>query len=31
MDIYKEAASKILSLKTKAYLLFTHRGLLVEM
>jgi len=31
MDIYKEAASKIFSLKTKAYLLFTHRGLLVEM
>lgn len=31
MDIYKEAAGKILSLKTKAYLLFTHRGLLAEM
>ncbi|MDP2278488.1 MAG: 3'-5' exonuclease [Nitrospirota bacterium] len=31
MDIYKEAVSKILSLKTKAYLLFTHRGLLAEM
>ncbi|RJQ40247.1 MAG: hypothetical protein C4550_03880 [Nitrospiraceae bacterium] len=31
MDIYKEAAGKILSLKTKAYLLFTHRGLLTEM
>ncbi|MCX5718281.1 MAG: UvrD-helicase domain-containing protein [Nitrospirae bacterium] len=30
MDIYKEAAGKILSMKTKAYLLFTHRGLLVE-
>ena len=30
MDIYKEAAGKILSLKTKAYLLFTHRGLLTE-
>ena len=26
MDIYKEAAGKILSMKTKAYLLFTHRG-----
>jgi len=31
MDIYKEAAAKILSMKTKAYLLFTHKGLLVEM
>ncbi len=31
MDIYKEAAGKILSLKTKAYLLFTHRGLLIEL
>ena len=30
LDIYKEAAGKILSLKTKAYLLFTHRGLLAE-
>ena len=30
MDIYKEAAGKILSMKTKAYLLFTHRGLLAE-
>ena len=30
MDIYTEAVSKILSMKTKAYLLFTHRGLLVE-
>lgn len=31
MDIYKEAAGKILSLKTKTYLLFTHKGLLAEM
>jgi len=31
MDIYKEAAGKILSRKTKAYLLFTQKGLLVEM
>jgi ATP-dependent helicase/nuclease subunit A len=30
MDIYKEAAGKILSMKTKACLLFTHRGRLVE-
>ncbi|MBI5206079.1 MAG: UvrD-helicase domain-containing protein [Nitrospirae bacterium] len=30
MDIYKEAAGEILSMKTKAYLLFTHRGLLIE-
>jgi ATP-dependent helicase/nuclease subunit A len=30
MDVYKEAVSKILSLKTKAYLLFTHVGLLAE-
>jgi hypothetical protein len=30
MDIYKEAVNKILSMKTKAYLLFTHVGLLAE-
>ncbi len=30
MEIYKEAVSKILSLKTKSYLLFTHRALLLE-
>jgi ATP-dependent helicase/nuclease subunit A len=30
IEIYKEAVSKILSMRTKGYLLFTHRGLLVE-
>jgi ATP-dependent helicase/nuclease subunit A len=30
MDIYRDAAEKILSLKTKSYLLFTHTPLLVE-
>jgi ATP-dependent helicase/nuclease subunit A len=30
MDIYRSAAEKILSLKTKSYLLFTHTPLLVE-
>lgn len=30
MNVYKKAVRKILSLKTKSYLLFTHRGLLVE-
>jgi len=31
MDIYREAVEKILSLKAKSYLLFTHMPLLVEM
>ena len=30
MDIYRSAVEKILSLKTKSYLLFTHTPLLVE-
>jgi hypothetical protein len=30
MDIYRSAVDKILSLKTKSYLLFTHMPLLVE-
>ncbi|MBI4683646.1 MAG: UvrD-helicase domain-containing protein [Nitrospirae bacterium] len=30
MEIYREAVSKILSLKTKNFLLFTHRPLLIE-
>ncbi len=31
MDIYRDAAEKMLSLKTKGYLLFTHTPLLVEL
>ncbi|MBI5204228.1 MAG: UvrD-helicase domain-containing protein [Nitrospirae bacterium] len=30
MEIYKEAVSNILSLKTKSYLLFTHRPMILE-
>lgn len=30
MEIYKEAVGKILSLKTKSYLLFTHRPMILE-
>jgi ATP-dependent exoDNAse (exonuclease V) beta subunit len=30
MDIYREAVERILSLKTKSYLLFTHMPLLIE-
>jgi ATP-dependent helicase/nuclease subunit A len=31
MDIYREAVEKIFNLRTKSYLLFTHKPLLVEM
>jgi ATP-dependent exoDNAse (exonuclease V) beta subunit len=31
MDIYREAAGKILKMKSKSYLLFTHLPLLVKM
>jgi ATP-dependent exoDNAse (exonuclease V) beta subunit len=31
MDIYREAAEKILKIKSKCYLIFTHLPLLVEM
>ena len=31
MDLYREAAEKILKMKSKSYLLFTHLPLLVEM
>ena len=30
MEVYKEAISNILSLKTKSYLLFTHRPMILE-
>lgn len=30
MDIYKEAVSKIFSLKTESFLLFTHRPMIIE-
>ena len=31
MDIYREAVEKILKIKSKCYLIFTHLHLLVEM
>jgi ATP-dependent exoDNAse (exonuclease V) beta subunit len=31
MDLYREATEKILKMKSKSYLLFTHLPLLVEM
>jgi len=31
MEIYREAVGKLFSMKTKSYLLFTHRPLLIEM